>query len=159
PTAIPSSITATKDSALRRFSNRCVFVISGRACYSDREPDGFPPARKCLVESWVGLRVSGIRFEQVELRSSRSVKVFRRQLRPALVDARFFTRQLKQFRHLLGENSFALHSALEVRIVELAAANGANTVENFFFPIRKEKVLNRIRAIRDGKLNDPNFKS
>jgi DNA repair photolyase len=27
------------------------------------------------------------------------------------------------------------------------------------FPERKEKVLNRIRAIRGGKLNDPNFKS
>src|SRR6059058_3187570 len=27
------------------------------------------------------------------------------------------------------------------------------------FPDRKEKVLNRIRAIRGGKLNDPNFKS
>ena len=27
------------------------------------------------------------------------------------------------------------------------------------FPERKEKVLNRIRAIRDGKLNDPNFKT
>src|SRR5262249_34128839 len=27
------------------------------------------------------------------------------------------------------------------------------------FPERKEKVLNRIRSIRGGKLNDPNFKS
>jgi DNA repair photolyase len=27
------------------------------------------------------------------------------------------------------------------------------------FPDRKEKVLNRIRSIRGGKLNDPNFKT
>jgi DNA repair photolyase len=27
------------------------------------------------------------------------------------------------------------------------------------FPERKEKILNRIRAIRAGKLNDPNFKT
>ena len=63
--------------------------------------------------------------------------MLRRQLRPALGDAGLLRRYPEQFFHLLGKNSVAAHARVEIGVVELAAAHGADAIQHLFLPLGK----------------------
>ena len=74
-------------------------------------------------------------LEQAELRNPRPAKMLGGQFRPPFSNPGFLAGQLEQLRHLLRENTLTPHPALEVWIIELAAPNGADAIEHFFFSL------------------------
>src|SRR5947208_3468236 len=75
--------------------------------------------------------------EQRKLGICGSAKRFRRKVGATAGNSGFAAGHVKQLVHLLRENSLAAHPLAEFRVVEFPAAQRTQTIQDFFFLIRK----------------------
>src|SRR5262249_53401638 len=66
---------------------------------------------------------------------SRPAEMTRAELRRAVLESRFFTREPEELGNLPGVNVLAAHAAVKIRGVQFAAANRADAVQHLLFPV------------------------